>query len=367
MSAAAAPATDGPAQKAKRLKVLGYFVLWYLLNIGYNISNKATLNRVALPWLVSSVQLVIGSMYIALVWGLKLRKAPKLSKANLKTVFPLAALHTTSHISAVIGLGAGAVGFVHVVKALEPLFTAALSALLLQKFMPLPVYASLLPVVGGVALASMKELSFSWVAFAGAMGSNVAAATRGVLAKKQMGQVQAPNMDPGNLYGVMTLIAAAILFPAALVVEGPRIKAVWAAAQAAGHTSRAIWRGMILSGLYFYLYNEVAFYCLNSIDATTHAVGNTVKRVVLLGVSVLVFGHQLTPLGATGSAVAIGGVLVYSLTKNHYAKKEAAAAPPTALPKAEEPAPAAPQPPQQVPARSAIEEAAAAAAEKKDE
>ena len=43
-------------------------------------------------------------------------------------------------------------------------------------------------------------------------------------------------------------------------------------------------------------YNEVAFYCLNSIDAVTHAVGNTIKRIVLLAVSVVVFNHQMSPM-----------------------------------------------------------------------
>ena len=41
--------------------------------------------------------------------------------------------------------------------------------------------------------------------------------------------------------------------------------------QAAGYTSRAIYQNVILSALYFYIYNEVAFYCLNNVTAVTHA------------------------------------------------------------------------------------------------
>jgi solute carrier family 35 protein E1 len=320
MSTNAAAVPEVPKSPVtQRLKILAYFSIWFALNAFYNISNKKTLNMVALPWIVSSAQLVVGAIYVSLIWLLRIRPAPTISKKALKAVFPLAALHTTSHISAVIGLGAGAVGFVHIVKSLEPLFTAAFSALLLKNFLPLPVYLSLLPVAGGVALASLKELSFSWVSFAGAMGSNVAAATRGVLAKKQMSQVKLPNLDPGNLYGLTTIIAALLLSPAALLVEGPKAASILKAAHLAGHTTKSIVWGMIMSGLYFYTYNEVAFYCLGSIDATTHAVGNTVKRVVLLCVSVLVFGHKLTPLGLAGSVIAIFGVLLYSLLKNHYA------------------------------------------------
>lgn len=68
--------------------------------------------------------------------------------------------------------------------------------------------------------------------------------------------------------------------------------------------------------------SEVAFYCLDAIHPVTHAVANTVKRVFLIGVSILVFGHKLTPLGSIGSAVAIGGVLLYSLAKQKFPDKK---------------------------------------------
>lgn len=68
--------------------------------------------------------------------------------------------------------------------------------------------------------------------------------------------------------------------------------------------------------------SEVAFYCLDAIHPVTHAVANTVKRVFLIAVSIVVFGHKLTPLGSIGSAVAIGGVLLYSLAKQKFPNKK---------------------------------------------
>lgn len=68
--------------------------------------------------------------------------------------------------------------------------------------------------------------------------------------------------------------------------------------------------------------SEVAFYCLDAIHPVTHAVANTVKRVFLIAVSILVFGHKLTPLGSIGSAVAIAGVLLYSLAKQKFPNKK---------------------------------------------
>ena len=50
----------------------------------------------------------------------------------------------------------------------------------------------------------------------------------------------------------------------------------------------------------------------------THAVTNTVKRVVIILASILVFKTSITPLGALGSAITISGALLYGLAKNKY-------------------------------------------------
>lgn len=59
----------------------------------------------------------------------------------------------------------------------------------------------------------------------------------------------------------------------------------------------------------------MSFYALNMVHPVTHALGNTLKRVVMITVSVLVLGHKFTPLGLVGCCTAICGVLSYSLAK----------------------------------------------------
>lgn len=118
---ATSPAPDSTStkpvkQKASTLKVGFYLLVWYSLTIGYNIYNKATLNRLNIPWILSTLQLAIGAVYVSTIWALGIRKSPKLNIDNIKSVAPLAALHTISHIAAVVGLSAGAIGFVQIVK-----------------------------------------------------------------------------------------------------------------------------------------------------------------------------------------------------------------------------------------------------------
>lgn len=121
ISAPASSSTKPVKQKASTLKVGFYLLVWYSLTIGYNIYNKATLNRINIPWILSTLQLAIGAVYVSTIWALGIRKSPKLNFDNIKSVAPLAALHTVSHIAAVVGLSAGAIGFVQIVKVRHPI------------------------------------------------------------------------------------------------------------------------------------------------------------------------------------------------------------------------------------------------------
>ena len=80
-------------------------------------------------------------------------------------------------------------GLVHV-QAMEPFFSVLLSSLFLGDTPTLPVIASLLPVVGGVALASTSEVTFNWPGFLAAMGSNVTFQSRNVFSKKFMAKAK---------------------------------------------------------------------------------------------------------------------------------------------------------------------------------
>lgn len=263
-------------------------------------------------------QLGIGLLYLLPLWMTPLRKAPKLTADNIKVLAPIAAMHALGHLCTVISLGAGAVSFTHIVKAAEPFFSTVMSAAILKSVFPLPVYAALIPVVGGVGIASLSELSFSWVAFLNAMGSNTFFSLRAIFSKQAMEKPQGENMGASNLYGVLTIMSFLGLIPLALVMESPlKLKAGWDAAIKAGHSAQYLINTSLVSGLFYYLYNEVAFLCLDSVHPITHAVGNTIKRVVIILASVVVFGTTMTTLNKVGSTLAISGVLLYSLAKQY--------------------------------------------------
>jgi len=313
-------ATEEPASGGlmETLTVGSYFALWYLFNIAYNIYNKKALNVLDFPWTVATIQMTTGVFYFVPMWILGLRKAPKLSFDEMKTLFPIALCHTGVHVGAVIALGAGAVSFAHIVKASEPVVTCIFNAVLLGQTFPLPVYLTLLPIIGGVAIASMKELSFTMLALSSAMLSNVSSAARGVLSKKTMsGKKIGENLDAQNLYAVLTAMSTLILIPMCLAMEGTGFfKAFKGVAAGGDFTTKTLATLLGLGGASYYAYNEVAFLALGKVNPVTHAVGNTIKRVVIIVASVVAFKTPMSTGSIIGSSIAIAGTLMYSLAVN---------------------------------------------------
>ena len=81
-------------------------------------------------------------------------------------------------------------------------------------------------------------------------------------------------------------------------------------------TSKSLATLLGLGGLSYYAYNEVAFLALGKVNPVTHAVGNTIKRVVIIVASVVAFKTPMSTGSIIGSSIAIAGTLMYSLAMN---------------------------------------------------
>jgi len=295
-----------------------YFALWYLFNIGYNIYNKQALNVLDYPWTVATIQMAAGIAYFLPLWLLGIRKAPKLSADDLKTLLPIALCHTGVHVGAVIALGAGAVSFAHIVKASEPVVTCVLNAFFFGTNLVAHGLCHPYPHYCGVAIASLKDLSFTWLALGSAMLSNVSSAARGVLSKKTMsGKKIGENLDAQNLYAVLTAMSTVILIPLMFALEGTSFFGAFKKVVASGDfTNKSLATLLALGGATYYAYNEVAFLALGKVNPVTHAVGNTIKRVVIIVASVIAFKTPMSTGSIIGSSIAIFGTLLYSLAMN---------------------------------------------------
>jgi len=293
------------------------------LNVVYNVYNKQALNALPLPWSHATLQLGVGFTYASLLWLLKLRKPPPaLTERTVEKWAPIAFAHAVGQVCTVCALGGSTVAFVHIIKALEPFFSAVLSSIILGQIFALPVYLSLVPVVGGVALACFKSLSFSWLSFLTAMGSNAAFALRAIFSKRAL--QSAEKISAPNLFAVVTGMAFFALLPISIAVEWTRYLPVWETAMETYSASAVLYLSLS-AGLFHYLNNEVMYLALDKVHPVTLAVGNTLKRVFILVASVIIFHTSMSPTSIIGASIAIPGTLVYSLTKQYYDNKAAKA------------------------------------------
>jgi len=332
-----AAATAAPvAKKSEGLwndntKLAAYLAVWYLGNIYYNIYNKKACNALGKDihghanahWALSAAQLLVGVLFVVPCWITGLRKAPQMTTENWKELAPVGLWASLAHAFSVMALGAGAVSFGQIVKAGEPVFAAATNAILLKDIDHPMVYAALLPIIGGVGLASLKELSFTWTALIAASAANQAAAFKNVVSKGVMGKPWAKALGPQNTYAVVTILALFFTLPFVAIFDLKTFGAVYAQVTEMG-TGAEVLKYSFFSGLSFYLYNEASFLALSRLSPVTHSVANTLKRVVIIVASCIVFKTPMSLLGAIGSGVAILGTLLYSLAKRKYSKGGAA-------------------------------------------
>merc|ERR1712113_483601 len=99
------------------------------------------------------------------------------------------------------------------------------------------------------------------------------------------------------------------------MVEGSAVLPACKAAAPTRTAAATLLAKISLAGLYFYGYSEVAMKALKNVHPVTHAIGNTLRRVVILLVCMAVFRTPMTTLGAIGSALAIGGSYIYAMVK----------------------------------------------------
>ncbi|CAN0030531.1 unnamed protein product, partial [Discosporangium mesarthrocarpum] len=240
-------------------RVVACFGLWYVLNVWYNVVNKRVLNAVPLPMSVAVAQLGIGSLWVGILWAFKVREGPgKLTAEGARRIAPVALFHGGGQLATVLSLGAGAVSFTHVVKAMEPFFSALVAAVWFRQIFRWQVYAALVPVVAGVSLACYTELNFSWVSFLGAMSSNLFFACRANFSKGLM--MRSPTvtrLSAANLYGLVTIVSFIGLAPLALGTGARLWGPVWQEALREGHTPGKLASNIFLSGISHYLNNEV--------------------------------------------------------------------------------------------------------------
>ncbi|XP_039047448.1 phosphoenolpyruvate/phosphate translocator 2, chloroplastic-like [Hibiscus syriacus] len=316
--------TKGYTGLATSLQLGAMFAVWYLLNIYFNIFNKQVLKVYAFPATVTAFQFGCGTLIILIMWASNLHHRPKLTRSQVAVIIPLAVVHTLGNLLTNVSIGKVNVSFTHTIKAMEPFFTVLFSVLILGEWPTLWIVSSLVPVVGGVALASFSEASFNWIGFCSAMASNVTNQSRNVFSKKFMVRNE-ETLDNINIFSIITIISFILLVPAAILLEGVKFSPSYLQTAAnQGLNVRELCIRSLLAGFCFHSYQQVSYMILQMVSPVTHSVGNCVKRVVVIISSIIFFQTPVSPINSLGTTLALTGVFLYSRAKQLKPKPKSA-------------------------------------------
>lgn len=299
------------SELARKIEVLLLMGLWYLFNIFFNIYNKQVLKVYRFPVTVTTCQFGVGTILVLLMWTFNFYR-PKVSRTQLAAILPLALVHTLGNLFTNMSLGKVAVSFTHTIKATEPFFSVLLSAMFLGEFPTLWVVGSLIPIMGGVALASVTEVSFNWAGFWSAMASNLTNQSRNVLSKKVMVNNEEA-LDNITLFSIITVMSFILMIPVTLIMEGVTFTPAYL--QSAGLNLREVYVRSLLAAICYHAYQQVSYMILQRVSPVTHSVGNCVKRVVVIVSSVMFFRTPVSSINALGTGIALAGVFLYSRVK----------------------------------------------------
>jgi len=315
--------------------LLLYFVFWYVGNAIYNLYNTMALKAVGgkysgLTMTVSTLQLGVCTLYAGLLWltnfnpitllGLQPPEKmplPQTTKQDIIDTVPVGFCAAAAHSAGVFCLGADPL-FGQIVKAGEPVLSAFVNTVFYGKPPTLAKVFCLFFIVGGVGFASLKKgldgaykLKFDERALIFGMIGNSFAAFKGSENKKLMLKEGLKDRMGGvaNQFALTEVLGFFISLPIMIATEYKKFPEFLNLLA----TKKELQTGLLLSGMSFYLYNELATMTIKKTGAVTASVANTAKRVIVLVFMSAVTGKALTTEQKIGATIAIAFVMLYSI------------------------------------------------------
>ncbi|XP_054798429.1 UDP-galactose transporter 1 [Prosopis cineraria] len=286
---------------------------WWTFNVTVIIVNKWIFQKLdfKFPLSVSCVHFICSAIggYI-IIKVLKLKPLITVDPEDRwKRIFPMSFVFCINIVLGNVSLRYIPVSFMQTIKSFTPATTVVLQWLVWRKYFDWRIWASLVPIVGGILLTSITELSFNMFGFCAALFGCLATSTKTILAESLL---HGYKFDSINTVYYMAPFATMILAIPAMLLEGNGILE-WLSAHPYPWTALII---ILSSGILAFCLNFSIFYVIHSTTAVTFNVAGNLKVAVAVLVSWLIFRNPISPMNAVGCAVTLGGCTFYGYVRN---------------------------------------------------
>ncbi|KAL2513166.1 UDP-galactose transporter 1 [Abeliophyllum distichum] len=288
-------------------------VQWWGFNVTVIIMNKWIFQKLdfKFPLSVSCIHFICSAIGAYLV--IKVLKLKPLISVNpedrWRRIFPMSFVFCINIVLGNVSLRYIPVSFMQTIKSFTPATTVFLQWLVWRKYFDSRIWASLIPIVGGILLTSITELSFNMFGFCAALFGCLATSTKTILAESLL---HGYSFDSINTVYYMAPFATMILAVPALLLEGSGVMEWF-------HTCPSLFSSLIIifgSGVLAFCLNFSIFYVIHSTTAVTFNVAGNLKVAVAVTCSWLIFRNPISSLNAIGCAITLIGCTFYGYVRH---------------------------------------------------
>eukprot|EP00249_Psilotum_nudum_P025176 c29411_g1_i1 orf=241-1242(-) len=287
-------------------------IQWWCFNVLVIVMNKWIFQNLDFkyPLTVSCVHFICSALgaYIV-IRNLKLKPLIEVDPADRwSCILPMSFVFCLNIVLGNVSLRYIPVSFMQTIKSFTPATTVILQWLLWGKAFDQQVWLSLVPVVGGIMLTSLTELSFNMFGFLAAFIGCLVTSTKTILAESLL---HGYKFDSINTVYYMAPYATMILAIPALILEGAGVLS-WIESQGSVIALSIIFS----SGIFAFCLNFSIFYVIKTTTAVTFNVAGNMKVAVAIIISWLIFRNPISSLNAIGCAITLIGCTFYGYARH---------------------------------------------------
>lgn len=167
------------------------------------------------------------------------------------------------------------------------------------------IYISLFPIIAGVCIASMTEISFDMIGLISALISTMGFSLQNIFSKKVLKDTKIHHLRLLHLLGRLALflfLPIWIFSDLTSVLKHPTIS----------NLDYRVIALLFTDGCLNWLQNILAFSVLSLVTPLTYAVASASKRIFVIAISLFILGNPVTWVNILGMLLATLGVLLYN-------------------------------------------------------